>query len=139
MNDTGPTHVDIVRRAFQDFEVQAGTLEDYFARYYTPDGVVEFVDGFPIAGRYEGVEGYRRWFEDSYGPYEDVTRELHSIEAVGERVVALLTVSGRAKDDPTELEVQLGNTYELADDGRIRHLRIYVGHARAREAARNGG
>ena len=133
------SHVAIVRRAFEDFEVQAGTLEEYFARYYTPDGVVEFVDGFPVSGRYEGVDGYRKWFEDSYGPYQDVSRELHSIEPVGERVVALITVSGRAKDDPTELEVQLGNTYELDGDGRIRHLRIYVGHARAREAARDGG
>ena len=133
------SHVAIVRRAFQDFEVQAGTLEEYFARYYTPDGVVEFVDGFPVSGRYEGVDGYRRWFEDSYGPYEDVTRELHSIEAVADRVVALITITGRAKDDPTQLEVQLGNSYELAADGRIRHLRVYVGHARARDAARNGG
>jgi ketosteroid isomerase-like protein len=133
------SHVDIVRRAFADFEVQAGTLEEYFARYYAPDGVVEFVDGFPIAGRYEGADGYRRWFEDSYAPYEDVKRELHSIEAVADRVVALITITGRAKDDPTELEIQLGNTYELGDDGRIRHLRIYVGHARAKEAARNGG
>ena len=128
-----------MRQAFADFEVQAGTLEEYFARYYTADGVVEFVDGFPIAGRYEGAEGYRRWFEDSYAPYEDVRRELHSIEAVGDRVVVLITITGRAKDDPTELEVQLGNTYELSEDGRIRHLRIYVGHARAREAARGGG
>lgn len=135
----GPDQVAIVRRAFADFEVQAGTLEEYFARYYAPDGVVEFVDGFPIAGRYEGVDGYRRWFEDSYAPYEDVERTLHSIEAIGDRVVVLITITGRAKDDPTELEVQLGNTYDVGDDGRIRHLRIYVGHARAREAARNGG
>jgi ketosteroid isomerase-like protein len=136
---TDDSHVAIVRRAFEDFELRQGTLEEYFGRHYAPGGVVEFVDGFPVSGRYEGVDGYRRWFEDSYAPYQDVRRELRSIEAIGERVVALITVSGRAKDDPTELEVQLGSTYELADDGRIRHLRIYVGHDRAREAARNGG
>ena len=135
----GEAEVERIRRAFEEFEVQAGKLEDYFRRHYTDDGVVEFVDGFPIRGRYAGVEGYREWFEDSYGPYEDVRRELHSIEAVGERVVALLTISGREQGDDTRLEVQLGNTYELADDGRIRYLRVYVGHDRAREAARNGG
>lgn len=127
-----------MRRAFKDFEVQAGTLEEYFGRYYAPDGVVEFVDGFPVPGRYVGVDGYRQWFDDSYGPYEDVRRELHSIEPVGDRVVVLLTISGREQGDETRLEVQMGNTYELDADGRIKHLRVYVGHDRAREAARNG-
>jgi ketosteroid isomerase-like protein len=136
---TGEAAVATVRRAFEDFEVQAGTLEDYFRRYYTADAVVEFVDGFPVPGRYVGVDGYRQWFEDSYAPYEDVRRDLHSLEAVGDRVLALLTISGIEQGDDTRLEVQMGNTYQLAEDGRIRHLRVYVGHARAREAAGNGG
>jgi hypothetical protein len=135
----GEEDVALVRRAFEDFEVESGTLEEYFRRYYTDDGVVEFVDGFPVRGRYVGIDGYRKWFEDSYGPYEDVRRQLLSIEAVADRVVALILVTGRPKGDDVELEVQMGNTYELSDGGRIKHLRVYVGHDRAREAARNGG
>jgi ketosteroid isomerase-like protein len=130
--------VAFVLRAFQEFDVREGSLEAYFARFYAPDGVVEFVDGFPISGRYEGIAGYRRWFADSYAPYEDIERRLDSITVEGDRVVALVTITGRPKDDDLELEVQLGNTYELVD-GRIKHLRIYVGHERALEAARNGG
>jgi ketosteroid isomerase-like protein len=133
----GEQEVALVRRAFESFAVAAEGLDDYFRRFYTPDAVIEFVDGFPVSGRYEGVEGYRRWFEDSYAPYEGVQRRLHSITAEGERVVALLTVTGRARGDDVELEVMLGNTYELRD-GRISHLRVYVGHERALEQARGG-
>jgi ketosteroid isomerase-like protein len=130
--------VDFVREAFQAFDVHDGSLDEYFDRFYAPDGVLEFVDGFPIRGRYEGVEGFRRWFADSYGPYDDVRRELVSISKQGDRVVLLLLVTGRPKGEDLDLEVQLGNTYEI-DDGRIKHLRVYVGHQRAVDAARSGG
>jgi ketosteroid isomerase-like protein len=137
---SGNEHPDValVLQAFQAFEVREGSLDEYFTRFWAHDGVIEFIDGFPISGRYQGMEGYKRWFADSYAPYDDVRRRLDSIRVEGERVVALLTVTGRPKDDDTELEVQLGNTYEL-EDGRIKYLRIYVGHERALEAARNGG
>jgi ketosteroid isomerase-like protein len=125
----------LVRRAFDEFGVSREGLDDYYHRFFVPHGVVEFVDGFPVAGRYEGVDGYRRWFEDSYGPYEGIQRRLDSLTAAGDRVVALLTVTGREQGDDVELTVQLGNTYEL-EDGRIRYLRVYVGHERALEAAR---
>jgi SnoaL-like domain len=129
--------IAFVLEAFQAFEVQEGTLEEYHARFWVPDGVVEFVDGFPIIGSYQGLEGYRRWFADSYAPYDGVQRRLDSISKEGDRVVALLTITGRPKDEDVELEVQLGNTYEL-ERGRIKRLNIYVGHDRAVAAARNG-
>jgi SnoaL-like domain len=129
--------IAFVLEAFQAFEVQEGTLEEYHARFWVPDGVVEFVDGFPITGSYQGLEGYRRWFADSYAPYDGVQRRLDSISKEGDRVVALLTITGRPKDEDVELEVQLGNTYEL-ERGRIKRLNIYVGHDRAVAAARNG-
>jgi ketosteroid isomerase-like protein len=130
--------VEFVLEAFRAFEVQEGSLEDYYERFWKPDGTIEFVDGFPINGSYTGVDGYRQWFADSYGPYEDVERRLVSITREGERVVVLLTISGRPKGEDLDLEIQLGNTYEL-EDGRIKHLRVYVGHQRAVDAARNGG
>jgi ketosteroid isomerase-like protein len=127
--------VALVRKAFEAFEVREGSLDDYHRRYWVPDGVIEFVDGFPISGRYQGLEGYKQWFEDSYAPYDDVQRRLVSITKEGDRVVALLTITGRPAGEDLDLELQLGNTYEL-EDGRIKHLRVYVGHRRAVEAAR---
>jgi ketosteroid isomerase-like protein len=138
MSDTEDPDVAFVLEAFRAFEVREGTLEDYFARFYAPDGVLEFVDGFPLPGSYEGIDGFKEWYADSYGPYDDVRRELVSIAKEGDRVVVLLTISGRPKGEDLDLELQVGNTYELAD-GRIKHLRVYVGHRRAVEAARDGG
>jgi ketosteroid isomerase-like protein len=127
--------VALVRRSFHAFNERWGELETYYSTFFTPDAVVELVDGFPLSGRYEGFEGYRRFFEESYGPYQDVRRRLDSVAIEGDRVVALLTISGRSKEDPVELEVEMGNTYEI-EDGRIRHLRVYLGHERAIDAAR---
>jgi ketosteroid isomerase-like protein len=134
---TGDPDIDLVLEAFRAFDVRECSLEDYFDRWYAPDGVLEFVDGFPISGTYDGVEGFKRWFADSYGPYEDVKRELVSITKEGGQVVVLLVVTGRPVGEDTVLEVQLGNTYEVVD-GRIKRLRVYVGHERAVEAARSG-
>jgi hypothetical protein len=129
--------VAFVLDAFRAFDVRECSLDEYFERWYAPDGVLEFVDGFPISGRYEGAEGFKAWFADSYGPYDDVKRELVSITKEGGQVVVLLLVTGRPKDEDVELELQLGNTYEL-EDGRIKYLRVYVGHERAVAAARDG-
>jgi ketosteroid isomerase-like protein len=133
-----PTEADLdhVRRAFEAFDVRREHLDAYFERYFTPDGVIELADDFPIRGRYEGAEGFRRWFEDSYAAYDDVRRRLDSITIEGEHVVALMTITGRPRGDATELQIQMGNTYRL-EGGRIRHLRVYVGHERALAAARD--
>ena len=131
----GEDDVALVAQAFHAFPGTPEGLDDYYARYWHPDGVIEFVDGWPLTGSYQGIDGYKRWFEDSYGPYEDVNRRLDSIHAEGDVVVALMTLTGHPKDDDVELEVHVGNTYEV-EDGRIRRLRVYVGHDRALEAAR---
>jgi ketosteroid isomerase-like protein len=130
--------IELVRTAFDAFAVSPDGIDDYFQRFFTPDGVVEFVDGFPLPGRYEGLDGYKRFFDESYGPYEDIRRRLDSLTVEGDTVVVLLTITGRERDGDVELQVEMGNTYELAD-GRIKHLRVYLGHGRTLEAARAGG
>ena len=127
--------VALVRRAFEAFEMRRETIDEYFERFWHPDAVIESADAFPVPGRYEGLAGYRQWFDDSYGPYDDVRRELHAIEAVGRRVVLLLTVSGRRQHDDVLLEVEVGSTYEV-EQGRIRRMCVYLRHERALEAAR---
>jgi len=66
--------------------VREGDLEDYYRRFYAPDAVVEHMDDFPLAGRFEGYEGYRDGFIESFGTYRDVNFEIVSIEPVGDRV-----------------------------------------------------
>jgi ketosteroid isomerase-like protein len=131
-----------VRRAYTEWnerfdELAAGGLEDWHADFYTPDSVIENVDGFPTFDRYEGLEGYREYFAQSYGDYEDVHWRVTSIEAAGDRVLALGRISGTGKQDKVELTIDLGITYEMRD-GKIAHVRVYLGHERAADAARNG-
>jgi SnoaL-like domain len=127
--------VAVVRAAFDEFETQREDLDGYFQRFWHPDAVIESADAFPVPGHYEGLEGYKRWYDDSFGPYDEVHRHLHSLEAHGQRVVMLLTITGHGGEDDVELEVQIGSTYEV-DGGRIRRLCVYLSHERALEAAR---
>ena len=57
---------------------------------------------------------------------------------MADRVLALVRVSGKPPDDDVRLEIALGITYELRD-GKIAHVRVYLGHERARDAASSGG
>ena len=140
-----PTEADVdhVRRAFVEFnarydDLRDGGLEGYHAEFYAPDAVIEHVDNFPAPGRYEGFAGYQEWFGNSYGDYRDVTWQITGLEVVGDQVLALVRVSGKPPDDDVTLELDLGITYELRG-GRIAHVRVYVGHDRARGAASSGG
>ena len=126
----GEEPLTVVIQAFEEFEFGQTDLEDYFERWWHPDAVIESPDGFPITGRYEGLEGYRRWFEDSYGPYYGIRRQVNSIKTDGNTVVMLLTITGRSREDGLELEIKIGSTYEV-EDGRIKRLSVFVGHERA--------
>ena len=136
--------VEHVRRAFASFNDHFGAMaqEDavagYWNEFWAPDGVIENVDNFPAPGRYQGLAGYREFSGDSYGSYRDISWRIVSIDKAGDRVVALVRVSGKPADDDVELEVALGITYEMRD-GKIAHSRVYVGHDRARDAASSGG
>jgi hypothetical protein len=127
--------VERIRQFVAAFDLErqrSGGLKDYFDRWYSPDATMEHVDAFPTPGGWTGFDAYQEWFEEAYGPYEDVRYELDSIETVGERVLALATVSGRVKGDTVELQLQVGLAYRIRD-GRIEHTRVYAGHDRARE------
>jgi ketosteroid isomerase-like protein len=138
--DVAPSEEDIavIRRALEEFEVGRTDLEEYYGRFWHPDAEIEAVDGFPVPGTYRGLDGYRRWYEEAYAPYEDVKRRIDSISVEGDCVLVLLTISGHPKDDDLELEVQTGSAYDV-EDGRIKRLCVYVGHDRAVLAARTNG
>ena len=66
-----------VRDAYLEFNERRATfsaddLTAYFRRFYDDEAVIENVEGFPLATSYEGLDGYHRWYEESYSPYEDV-------------------------------------------------------------------
>ncbi|MEA2124991.1 MAG: hypothetical protein QOI80_1773 [Solirubrobacteraceae bacterium] len=129
-----------VRRAFEAFNarfesLRGDALEGYHAEFYTPDSVVHNASAFPFAATYEGYEGYRRSWDDTYGPYEGVVWTVDSAEAVGERVVAVARSGGRPIGDPTWLEIKLALTYAMRG-GRIARVDVFLTPEAAYEHAR---
>jgi ketosteroid isomerase-like protein len=131
--------VEHVRRGFASFNASErgdeAAIRAHHARFYDPDVEIVNADGWPIPASYRGTEGYVAWYQESYGPYEDVRYAVDSIDAVGDRVLALVTISGRPQGEETELEVQLGLVYGMRG-GKIATVELYLGHERARDAAR---
>jgi ketosteroid isomerase-like protein len=133
--------VEHVRRAFESFnatgrerETEAG-IRAHFARWYAPDVEIVNADDWPIAASYRGgADAYLRWYSENYGAYEDVRYAIDSLGAVGDRVVALVTISGRPRGEETELEVQIGLVYGMRE-GKIARVELYLGHERPMRAA----
>ena len=120
--------VDHIRRAFEEFDAAAMRVhgvEDYFGRFYSPDAVIEHVDSFPVPGTYVGLEGYRQWFDEAMGPYDDIRWELESVEAEGDHVVVLGRVFGHPHGEPVTLEVGMRLVYEMRD-GLASRVRVHV-------------
>lgn len=135
--------LDHVRRAFVEFNeryesIRENGIDDFFRKFYAADAVIENVDNFPAAGSYTGIDGYREWFRESYRDYRDVTWRDVQLERADDRVLVLARIWGTDPQDGVELEIALGITYEMRD-GKIAHVRVYLGHERARDAASSGG
>src|SRR5437667_11389738 len=130
--------VEHVRKAFESFNATVredeASIRAHHARWYDPDVEIVNADDWPIPASYRGTEGYVRWYRENYGPYEDVRYAVDFLDAVGDRVVALVTITGRPRGEETELEVQLGLVYGMRG-GRIARVEPYLGHERALRAA----
>jgi ketosteroid isomerase-like protein len=132
--------VEHVRRAFESFNATGERRDEadiraHHARWYDPDVEIVNADDWPVAASYRGTEGYVTWYRENYGPYEDVRYDVDFLGAVGDRVVALVTISGRPRDEETEPQVQLGLVYAMRA-GRIARVELYLGHERAMRVAR---
>jgi len=128
--------VEHVRRAFESFNATSAERETeegiraHFARWYAPEVEIVNADDWPIAASYRGgVDAYMRWYRENYGAYEDVRYAVDFLGPVGDRVVALVTISGRPRGEETELEVQIGLVYGMRD-GKIARVELYLGHER---------
>ena len=132
--------VEHVRRAFASFNATSQEREDdagvlaHFGRWYDPDVEIVNADDWPLPASYRGTEGYLRWYRENYGAYEDVQYSVDFLGAVGDRVVALVTIRGRPQGDDTELAVEIGLVYGMRD-GRIASVELYLGHERPMRAA----
>ena len=138
-----PTQADTERvvASYREFnnrfqQVKTGDLTG-LEDYCVPDLVMVSVDGWPVSGRYVGLDGYRRWVREVYGGTAENRFDEIEASVVGDFVVVTMLSRGRADDDPTEMEAPIGVVHELRD-GLIARAWVYLGHERALEAAAQG-
>ena len=131
--------VERVCAAYQEFnarfeQIKAGDLTG-FEDYCAADIVMVAVDGWPVSGRYEGLDGYRRWVREVYGGTAENRFDEIEASVVGDYVVATMISRGRADDDPIEMEAPIGVVHALRD-GLIARVWVYLGHERALQPRR---
>jgi ketosteroid isomerase-like protein len=83
-----------------------------------------------------GHDGIRRFFSE-LDTWADISFQVEDIAAVGERVLALFTLSGQGPMSGVAMSTKLAGVYEFAD-GRIRRVQIFTDRTHASEVARTG-
>ena len=138
-----PTEADTDRviAAYEEFnarfeQIKTGDLAG-FEDYCAPDLVMISVDGWPVSGRYEGLDGYRQWLQEVYGATAWNRFENIEAETVGDYVVVTMLSRGRAVDDPIEMEAPV-SVVHLMRGGRIARAWFYLDRERALQAAAEG-
>src|SRR3954468_10858096 len=136
------TEADVGRviAAYEEFnerfeQIRGGDLSG-FAAYCAPDLVMVSVDGWPVSGRYEGLNGYRQWIQEVYGGTAWNRFEQIEAQIVGDYVVSTMLSRGRAEDDATEMEAPV-SVVHLMRDGLIARAWLYLDRERALRAAQS--
>src|SRR3954465_7821870 len=119
-----PTQADIdrIHAAYGEFnarfeqlkEGDLSGLEDYCA----PDIVLIPVDGWPVSGRFEGLDGYRRWLHEVYADTAEDRMGGIAARGGGDYVVTPMMTRGRTEGDPIEMEAPVGAIHSVRD-GRL--------------------
>ena len=89
-----------------------------------------------IEGPFIGHDGMRRFFSE-LDAWDDISFQIEDIAPVGERVLALFTLSAHGPMSDMPASMKLAGVYEF-EDGKIRRVRILTDRAHASEVARTG-
>jgi ketosteroid isomerase-like protein len=88
------------------------------------------------AGDFHGHDGIRRWWSDMHDLYDGLFTDVVEVRDLGERVVVVYVVQGRAKGSGLVFEdgLTLAQIVTLRH-GKITEIRDYSGRSDALEAA----
>jgi ketosteroid isomerase-like protein len=129
-------NVERLREAYELINNEFAALKrgelDGLLAFFDPDVVIEYVDA-PDPEQYEGHDGVRKWFHDSFGVWEAVSVEAEEFIEVGDWTVVQLRARGRGEKSGVEVEVRLTATHRFRG-GRIVHDRVYLDRDQALEA-----
>jgi hypothetical protein len=88
-----------------------------------------------LAGEpYRGYAGMERWLADLDEQFSEWAIALEDVRAVGERLVAVGTVSAVGRASGVCLQFKSASVFQFGSDERITHIRIYADVGEALEA-----
>lgn len=85
------------------------------------------------ASVFRGHDGIRRWFRELHDLYEDLNSEVLEVRDLGERVVVVFVVRGRATTSGITLEQSLAQVVTVRQ-GKVIETREYFTRQEALEA-----
>jgi ketosteroid isomerase-like protein len=124
-------NVDAVRASYEAFNRRDF---DALFEYYDPDIVWEQDEKFVEPGTHYGHAGVRQVFNSIFESFQDFQVEVEETFDLGDRVLAILRVSGTAKLTGMELATPGGHLFWFRD-GKAVKLKLFVDPAEARREA----
>lgn len=85
---------------------------------------------------YCGHQGLRDLVDLWNSNFDDFELDLEDLQAVGDRVVALMFLRGRIKGSDQQIQQRASWVMDFGPDGRVTHLCAYFSWEEALEAAR---
>jgi ketosteroid isomerase-like protein len=116
-------NVELVRRAFEAF---ANGGADALVEYATPDCVFYPDPAWIEEDQYRGRDGFIAFNRTQSATFGDFTVEIHEIRSVGDRVLVLAELIGRAKSSGVPIRQQAAHVLSDFRDGMIGEDRTFL-------------
>ena len=98
-----------------------------------PDFELRTADRVPNPGTYRGLEEARRFFEDLFEPFEEVTIEPEEFFEKDDRIAVFVRVRLRPRGSDAEVENRIGHLWAMRD-GKAARLQVFPEREKALEA-----
>jgi ketosteroid isomerase-like protein len=97
---------------------------DIVRPYIADDLVIHIPPGLPYGGDYQGWDGYLRQFKELGAFYTDLKSSPAEFVSAGDKVLVLVTLSGRIARNGKPISIPLVNIWELKN-GKVTTLTPY--------------
>jgi ketosteroid isomerase-like protein len=137
MADVDDAEIALLERAFVTLSKQFDAVRrgdiSLMTEFWDPQLQIYNADGWPVPGSYAGYDGFRQWFDETFGEYSGYVPVRAQYSRVGDRIVA--TVHSRwSGPEGEEVVPQVALCFQVRD-GRIARMDVFIDEDRARTAA----
>ncbi len=101
-------------------------------RVLGPAARIRNADGWPVPGTYAGYDGFRQWFDETFGEYSGYVPIRAEYTRVGDRIVAWVH-SRWSGPEGEEVVPQVALRFQVRD-GRIARMDVFIDERRALNA-----